>query len=141
MGTPTTTFEAWLVQYLKDDATLSGLVDGRVYTNVPPVDRALPCVLIALSTGSESVAALSGAVAIERLRYEVVALTNTDDLTDIVEISDRLEVLLGATIADETEFKAHIIRAGSIERQNSLYGVTRYTRLGAEWRVLLQPKG
>ncbi len=138
---PTAAFEAWLVDYLKDDATLSTLVEDRVYTNVPPADREFPCVVIALSTGSESYSSLSGTPHLERLVYEIVVLHQKDDISLLVGIADRLETLLAGYVADETGFKARILRSASVERQNALYGITRYTRLGAEWRVMLQIKG
>ena len=139
MGTPSTDFEEAMVAYLLADSTLMASALG-VYTNLAPPDRAEPYVAILLQPGATDHHCMSGNNNRSTLNYEISGVTKTPDLSIVRPIADRLETLLDSYRMDTTSCYARIIRRSDVERQNTLMGSTRYTRLGAIWRVELSIK-
>lgn len=140
MAADTIAFETDIVPYLQADSTLAALIADRVFTNLATPFPTMPCVLVKYIPGGRDMRCLDGQVYIADLQYEVVAVGRSGDMVALQPIADRLETLLAGVTRDATAFYARILRQSPVERQEVLSGTTRFSHLGATYKVLLSRK-
>lgn len=136
-----------LVDYLLSDYTgeanigIVNLVELRVYAHIPPADRTFPLVLIEINTGGSDIDGLNGTLSFARVNLEIVGLSQSGDISGLVPIADRLETLLNGYVLETDDIRARFHRLASVQNQDALTGIHRYSRLGAEWGVTVSMKG
>ncbi len=140
MACDSVAFETEVVERFLADGVLAGLVGDRVYTNLATAFPTLPVLRITLQPGSQDKSALDGRVYNSTLPYEIVAVGKGNDMAALKPIADQVDMLLAGQRIETAAFVARIVRQASVERTNVLEGTTRYSHLGAVYRVLLSVK-
>lgn len=88
--------DAWLYAKLTGDATLTGLVSGRIYGHIAPQDATYPLVLFALQT-ADDVQTLGPNRIMSNMLYVVRGIAEVASFgASLTTIADRIDTVLQA---------------------------------------------
>lgn len=129
--------DRWLYERLAGDATLSGLVGGRIYAFVAPQGTAFPFVVFA-HQGGHDVLGVGPARVMVSLLYQVKAVGQTAAVADLQPVADRIDALLhGASGAVPDGTILACVREQAIEEAEVDDGV-QYRHVGGLYRLIAQ---
>lgn len=136
----TANIDTYLYALFTGDATLANLIGTRVYTQLAPPFPDMPCIVFSYLPGAQANRALSDAVSSIRALYEIKAVGQGNDLIALQPIADRIDALISGLAADQTTFRLNFAKQSPVERADVLMGTTRFSHLGAVYRIWYRPK-
>lgn len=129
--------DQWLYERLSGDATLAGMVGGRIYSYLAPQDTAFPFVLFNYQTG-EDIWGVGPARFLVSALYQIKVVSTGPSFLPLKAIADRLDTLLQGTsgaVANGTVYSCMRERALAYVEVSD--GV-QYRHLGGLWRIYAQ---
>lgn len=132
-----TALDRWLYQVLSGDATLSGLVGGRIYNTLAPQDAAMPFVVFNVQASGDTYTLGPTALGVDTV-YQVKCIAPSRGVAEPVLL--RLDELLSAQSGTSTATVRilAVMRTGWVSYTEYGDGV-RYEHVGGLWRVSAAP--
>lgn len=124
----------WISETLKGDATLAGLINGRVYRRAIPENPTMP--LVSYQHQGGTVLSVVGAIRVwGDLVYVVKAYATTHNNETLVPIMDRVDALLHGASGT---FDGQHIWSCTLEEEIELDDPDGYTQLGGIYRIRVE---
>lgn len=131
--------ERWLTDILSNDATLTGLINGRVYGYVAPDDSELPLVVFKFFDGADETGV--GAVRLySALQYIVEVIGEGESFVALETIANRVDVLLHGKnnlLVDGGNI-IECIRVRPTASVEVIEGGVQYRHLGGIYQLMVQ---
>jgi hypothetical protein len=137
---PTAEVDAWLYATLTGDVALMAMVKGVWNTKAVP-ESATPLVVYAQEGLPRASRSLSDELTMVEMRYRVTVVGAGGSTSALKPIMDRLHTLLNKQAVNGTGYKLNVATDGVFEQADILLGTTRYSQLGAIYRVRYRPVG
>ncbi|HXF08991.1 MAG TPA: DUF3168 domain-containing protein [Candidatus Acidoferrales bacterium] len=129
--------DQWLYGLLSGDATLNGLVNGRIYGYLAPQDAALPFVLYSHQSGVD-VRGVGPTRIMVGFIYQVKAVGQGPSFAPLQPIADRIDTLLqGASGSVVDGLVLACVRESTVAFVEVESGV-QYRHLGGLWHIIAQ---
>lgn len=131
--------ERWLTDILSNDATLAGLINGRVYGYVAPNDAGLPFVVFKYFEGADEIGV--GAVRLcSVLQYIVEVIGEGESFVALETIANQVDVLLHGrnnVLVDGGNI-VECIRMRPTASVEVIEGGVQYRHLGGIYQMIVQ---
>lgn len=127
--------DEWLYGVLVNDAQLSALVGGRIFSYVAPLTATTPFVVFNHQAGTD-VRGVGTVRVMTSLVYQVKVVGQGESVRSLKPIADRIDALLhgaSGSVADGTVLTC--VREQQVAYAEVDEGV-RYNHLGGLWRIL-----
>ena len=135
---PNAEVDAWLYAQLTGDVTLMAMVSG-VWSVKGIPEAPLPLVTFAPEGVPRAVRALDDSTAMVEMRYRVTVVGSGGNTEAIHPIMDRVHTLLNRATATGAGYRLNVGTDSVFEQADVLLGTTRYSQLGAIYRVWYRP--
>jgi len=129
---------AYITSKLTSDVTLQGLQGQRVYEVVAPVGAVFPCTIFQWQGGADDVVMQGGARPICHVLILVKVTGEGADLTPLIAINDRIDVLLHQSHGVASGHYQEWVRR-SPWRMTPRDGGVQYQQLGGLYEALIHP--
>ena len=125
--------DTWLYATLSADATLVGLVAGRVYDSVAPQGAVLPCIVFQ-HQGAHDVRGNGPGRIMASTVYLVKAIGQGSSFTALEAIANRVDVLLQGQSGSNTKGQCWAVREQPFKLAETDEGI-QYRHLGGLYRI------
>lgn len=141
MSAETVAFEDILVDALAADATIQAEIGNpaRIRTNTAPPFEPLPVLHIQYLPGGDVARALDGKAGIVDAQFEIAGVGAGNDMMALKPLFDRVDAMVDGQTFSNAAIVARVAKHSPIERPEVVFGTTRYSHLGAVYKVRISP--
>jgi len=129
----------WLITSLTSDASLVGMVGGRIFIDEAPEGTATPMIIAAFLGGADKVLTSTGRLT--QVLYLIRAVAQSGTYETVSNLADRIEAVMnvpiGGTVVDGVRIST-CFREQPHQRMDSQFGI-RTVYMGGFYRIRFQP--